>query len=156
MKFKVLFTLFLCVCAALPSAAQTAAPAQGQTAAPDGMVQIPAGKYWIGKSYRVFRDSGDLVARDKIDNEPANNIYVDAFSIDKYEVTNADYAKFAEATKTKPPWHWAQGKTPQGEEKYPVANVNWYESTEYCKWVGKRLPTEAEWEKAARGGLDRN
>jgi formylglycine-generating enzyme required for sulfatase activity len=90
-----------------------------------------------------------------MDDKPANHVYVDAFSIDKYEVTNTDYAKFVQATGAKAPWHWPQGKIPMGEEKYPVANVNWYEATDYCKWLGKRLPTEAEWEKAARGGLDR-
>jgi len=147
MKSKVIFTLLFCLCSAIPIAAQTAAP--------EGMVQIPAGKFWIGRTFSIFLDSGDLWARDKIDNRPANNIYLDAFYIDKYEVKNADYAKFVQATGVKPPWHWPQGKIPSEQEKFPVANVNWYEATEYCKWAGKRLPTEAEWEKAARGGLDR-
>ena len=147
MKRKFIFTLLCCVCAALPIAAQTAAP--------EGMIQIPAGKFWMGRAFSIFVDSGDFVPRDKMDDKPANNIYLDAFSIDKYEVTNADYAKFVQATGAKPPWHWSQGKIPMGEEKFPVANVNWFEATDYCKWLGKRLPTEAEWEKAARGGLDR-
>jgi iron(II)-dependent oxidoreductase len=130
-------------------------PIAAQTAAPEGMVLIPAGKFWIGRTFSIFLDTGDLWARDKIDNRPANNIYLDAFYIDKYEVTNADYAKFVQATGAKPPWHWPQGQIPKEEEKFPAANVNWYEATDYCKWAGKRLPTEAEWEKAARGGLDR-
>jgi sulfatase modifying factor 1 len=148
MKRKIIFIVLGCVCAVLPAAAQTAAP--------EGMVLIPAGKFWMGRAFSIFLDSGDLLARDKIDDRPANNIYVDAFYIDKYEVTNADYARFIEATGARPPWHWPEGQIPQGEEKFPVANVNWYEATDYCKWVDKRLPTEAEWEKAARGGLDRN
>jgi len=147
MNKKIIFTILCCVCAAVPIAAQTAAP--------EAMVLIPAGKFWMGRAFSIFLDSGDLWARDKIDNRPANNIYLDAFSIDKYEVTNADYANFVQATGAKQPWHWPQGKIPSEEEKFPVANVNWYEATDYCKWAGKRLPTEAEWEKAARGGLDR-
>ena len=151
MKKNITLTLtILCLlCAAVPLAAQTAAP--------ENMVQIPAGKFWMGRTYTIYTDSADLVPIDKLDDRPANNIHLDAFYLDKYEVTNADYAKFLQATPgTKPPWHWPQGKIEAGKEKLPVYNVNWLEATAYCKWAGKRLPTEAEWEKAARGGLDRN
>ena len=147
MKKKTIFILLCCVCAVLPAVAQTAAP--------EGMVLIPAGKFWMGRAFSIFLDSGDLLARDKMDDRPANNIYLDAFYIDKYEITNADYAKFVQAKGARAPWHWPEGQIPKGEEKFPVANVNWYEATDYCKWAGKRLPGEAEWEKAARGGLDR-
>jgi iron(II)-dependent oxidoreductase len=126
-----------------------------QTAAPEGMVLVPAGKFWMGRADLMFQDSIDVVPRAKMDDIPANNIHLDAFYIDKYEVTNTDYARFLEATGARPPWHWLQGKIAEGEERLPVNNVNWFEATDFCKWAGKRLPTEAEWEKAARGGLDR-
>ena len=93
------------------------------------MVQIPAGKFWMGRAYTIYADSADLVPRDKMDDRPANNIYLDAFYIDKYEVTNADYAQFIQATGAKAPWHWPEGKIPDGEEKLPVYNVNWFEAT---------------------------
>src|SRR5207247_11386754 len=108
MKRKLIFTLLCCVCAALPAAAQTAAP--------EVMALVPAGKFWMGRTFSIFLDSGDLLARDKMDDRPANNVYLDAFSIDKYEVTNTDYARFVEATGARPPWHWPQGKIPNGEE----------------------------------------
>jgi formylglycine-generating enzyme required for sulfatase activity len=160
MKSKLIFAVFCCVCAALPLAAQTAAPENAErkrdSAQPQEMALIPAGKFWVGRSHTFFFDTIGGVPRDRMDDIPANNIYLDAFYIDKYEVTNADYARFVETTGARAPWHWPEGKMPKGEERIPVYNVNWYEAGDYCKSLGKRLPTEAEWEKAARGGLDRN
>src|SRR6266571_1440394 len=118
LKVKAIFVLLCCVCAALPIAAQTAVP--------EGMVQISAGKFWIGRTQTFFLESVDIVARDRMDETPANNVYLDAFYIDKYEVVNADYARFVETKGIRPPWHWPQGKIPTGEEKFPAWNVNWF------------------------------
>ncbi len=121
-----------------------------------GMVQIPAGGFWMGRTHMFLFDELNWTARLRQDDQPARVITLDAFWIDKYEVTNTDYAKFAEATNRKTPWYWKGGKINPGQEKWPVYNVNWEDAAAYCAWAGKRLPTEAEWEKAARGGLDRN
>jgi len=130
MKKNITLTILCLLCAAVPLVAQTAAP--------ENMVQIPAGKFWMGRAYTIYTDSADLVPLDKLDDRPANNIYLDAFYLDKYEVTNAEYAKFLQATGGKPPWHWPQGKIEAGKEKLPAYNVNWFEATAYCKSVGKR------------------
>ena len=76
---------------------------------------------------------------------------VETFHIDLHEVTNANYHLFASATKREFPYHWSEGNIPAGKEDHPVIYVSWHDANAYCKWSGKRLPTEQEWEKAARG-----
>jgi len=73
------------------------------------------------------------------------------FYVDLYEVTNEQYKKFVEATHRPPPDYWSNGNYPVEKKKHPVAYVTWYDAHDYCQWAGKRLPTEEEWEKAARG-----
>jgi iron(II)-dependent oxidoreductase len=107
----------------------------------DSTVLVPAGKFLMGT---------DLKSADSA-SHPQHSVYLKAYRIDKYLVTNAQYARFIAATGHRPPSAWKNGKIQQAELMYPVTLVNWYDASAYAKWAGKRLPTEAEWEKAARG-----
>src|SRR5712691_378187 len=122
---------------------------------PSGMALIPAGEFWMGRTHYFLIDEVGWLERDRRDDTPAHKIRLDAFSMDKYEVTNEEYARFAESAAKPKLWYWPGGKVAKADERLPVHDVTWYEADAYCKSVGKRLPTEAEWERAVRGGLDR-
>lgn len=103
------------------------------------MALIPAGEFIMGSNERWD------------DEAPEHMSSTDAFYIDLNEVTNKDYKNFVDATKSTPPFHWPDGNLPKGKANHPVVYVSWFDAKDYCSWADKRLPTEQEWEKAARG-----
>ena len=103
------------------------------------MVLVPGGEFTMGS------DKGDE------DEGPIHRAFLDSYYLDKFEVTNGRFAKFVEAIQSEPPWGFADKETPLLHAERPVRWVNWMDAMGYCLWAGKRLPTEAEWEKAARG-----
>jgi formylglycine-generating enzyme required for sulfatase activity len=105
---------------------------------PNPMVLVPAGEFVMGTNDRLP------------DEGPEHKVTLPAFYIDKYEVTNLQYKQFIDATNRKSPENFRNRTFPQGKVDHPVTYVSWYDANEYCEWAGKRLPSEQEWEKAAR------
>jgi len=125
------------------SGSLAAAPPRMETD-PVPMMRIPAGEFLMGSVQRTART----------DEWPQRSVYLDAFAIDQVEVTNERYLAFVTTTGHRnPPNPYGDGAlvSVTGIEDLPVVQITWYDAKAYCTWAKKRLPTEAEWEKAARG-----
>ena len=166
-KFKVLFLLAVLAFAAIPimgilrgttltpfeapSADTTDSTPSGplnpdgvsrEEPVPEEMISIPAGPFIRGTNNGGF------------DERPQRTLVLGAFAIDRYEVTNFQYQQFVDATghrKSGPPARYAKNMSKMLSINQPVVYVSWEDAEAYCHWKGKRLPTEAEWEKAMRG-----
>ena len=130
-------------------------PRPSATAISEPPVTIPAGEFWMGRTRLWLMDEIGWQIRERYDDRPVHRVRLPAFSIDRHEVTNSDYAAFASspAAGVEPPYHWGGPRPPAGKERLPVYNVTWFEAVKYCAAQGGRLPTEAEWERAARGDV---
>lgn len=115
------------------------------------MIQIPGQYFWMGCTH----DSNDVYGC-YTDAKPIHTVYLDSYKIDKTEVTNVQYKQCVNAGICSPPGNntsysrFSYYNDP-AYDNYPVIYVSWYDAQEFCTWAGKRLPTEAEWERAARG-----
>ncbi len=124
-------------------------------ATPPTRVTIPAGEFWMGRTRLWLMDEIGWQLRERSDDRPVHRVRLQAFALDAHEVTNADYAAFITTARpaVEAPYHWGGATPPPGKERLPVYNVTWHDAVRYCAAHGGRLPTEAEWEYAARGGV---
>jgi len=121
---------------------------------PDEMVSIPPGEFTMGRTKLTSDDKTNMRPHVLLDDRPAHKVTISGFRLDKYEVTHGAYQVFVQSTNRQSPYHWVDGQYPKGAGDIAVYNVSWADANAYCIWAGKRLPTEAEWERAARGGKD--
>lgn len=122
--------------------------------APEGMVLIPAGPFIMGTDEVELEEIALEYGIAKpwvLDATPAHRVNLPVFFVHRHEVTNAEYLRFVEAREFSRLPHWPSGQPAPEQERLPVVYVNWEEAQGYCRWIGGRLPTEEEWEKAARG-----
>lgn len=121
---------------------------------PPDMVLVPAGPFLMGTDEKDEKGEGLEVGLPEpffADEHPLRTIHLESFFIDRTEVTHAQYKAYVDATNHRVPEDWIENRFAPERANHPVAFVSWHDAFDFCHWAGKRLPTEPEWEKAARG-----
>jgi formylglycine-generating enzyme required for sulfatase activity len=119
------------------------------------LVFIPGGTYDRGRAHDNPDAKLGWYPNPLKDDTPVRTIRIGAFYMDEAETTVAEFAEFVRARRIPPPPSWPGGVPPKARLNHPVADVSWQQAADYCAWRGKRLPTESEWERAARGLAER-
>ncbi|MFQ5451096.1 MAG: SUMF1/EgtB/PvdO family nonheme iron enzyme [Nitrospinaceae bacterium] len=118
------------------------------------MVLIPAGQFLFGTNKKDEAAEALSLGIPKpwyADERPQQKVFLKNFYIDRYEVTNRRYKIYLDDVEAIPPPSWEKNNYPPGQDDYPVAWVTWFDAANFCQWAGKQLPSEKQWERAARG-----
>ena len=153
--------VWLCACGRAPVPSREFLPADDPRAAE--MVFVPAGPFRMGSSESAISEIQKSYGGERVlyENEyPERTVDLEAYYIDRHEVTQAEYKHFLDETGREPPFvesvwatpfNWEGRAYPDGLADHPVVLVSYFDALDYCHWARKTLPSEAEWEKAARG-----
>jgi cytochrome c-type biogenesis protein len=143
-----LSTIFLLVFSGQPAQAQAAKALEGD------MVQIPAGHFIFGTDKKDESAEALSLGIPKpwyVDENPQQKIFLKGFYIDRFEVTNKRYKIYIDELGAVPPENWTDNNYAEGEDDFPITLITWFDAANFCQWAGKELPTEKQWERAARG-----
>ena len=151
--FKFILQALACVLLLIFVTAATAQEARDNPLEGD-MIKIPAGSFSFGTDQKDDTAEALSLGIPKpwyADENPSQKIFLKSFYIDRHEVTNRRYKIYIDDVGAIPPLDWSKNNFPEGKSNYPVTGVSWFDANNFCQWAGKKLPTEKQWEKAARG-----